>query len=55
MAAEIGAETPVAAEVGPGAGAGASAAEAAEARKHTARSAMRKTEKTLESTTAAIV
>lgn len=57
MAAEIGAETPVAAAVGTGAGADASAreaAEAAEARKQTARSAMRRTEKALESTAAIV-
>jgi hypothetical protein len=53
MAAEIGAEIPAAPAVGPGAGAGASAAEA-EARKHTARTAMRRTEKALESTAAIV-
>jgi hypothetical protein len=54
MAAEIGAEIPAAPAVGPGAGAGASAAEAVEARKHTARTAMRRTEKALESTAAIV-
>jgi hypothetical protein len=54
IAAEIGAEIPAASAVGPGAGAGESAAEAVEARKHTERTAIRRTEKALESRAAIV-